>query len=297
MKRGFTLIELLVVIAIIAILAAILFPVFAQAREKARQSGCQSNHNQAIKAMIMYANDNDDYLVPANRAGLQSTNFGQIAINPPRDQAWPTTMQSYFKSYEVLICPADPNDNHQISPAGTTEIGLNVLLSVRRLAEGYHTNLGYNYSWLAYSTGTGANEVYHIATQSSVAAPANTILFADSAYWRGADGTVQGGGSFVVDAPAGPPNTLFNRPRTPGQPLNGWLCYAGTDNPDPTVGNCLTGSAFGKVYPFHPQGENVTVAFLDGHVKQMRLDAMKQGWSGKTQVIYDYDLYQWDTQQ
>jgi prepilin-type N-terminal cleavage/methylation domain-containing protein/prepilin-type processing-associated H-X9-DG protein len=59
-RRGFTLIELLVVIAIIAILAAILFPVFAQAREKARSASCQSNLKQAALAMLMYAQDHDE---------------------------------------------------------------------------------------------------------------------------------------------------------------------------------------------------------------------------------------------
>src|SRR2546429_2375440 len=61
--RGFTLIELLVVIAIIAILAAILFPVFAQAREKARQTGCLSNLKQLLVAALMYAQDYDENLM------------------------------------------------------------------------------------------------------------------------------------------------------------------------------------------------------------------------------------------
>src|SRR6266516_2599720 len=59
-RRGFTLIELLVVIAIIAILAAILFPVFAQARDKARATGCLSNCKQLGTAVTMYAQDNDE---------------------------------------------------------------------------------------------------------------------------------------------------------------------------------------------------------------------------------------------
>ncbi len=75
-RRAFTLIELLVVIAIIAILAAILFPVFAQAREKARQTSCLSNHKQYALATLMYVQDYDEtfpfsaYLAPTfcNRA-------------------------------------------------------------------------------------------------------------------------------------------------------------------------------------------------------------------------------------
>ena len=62
MKKGFTLIELLVVIAIIAILAAILFPVFAQAREKARQTSCLSNLKQIGTATMLYADDYDECL-------------------------------------------------------------------------------------------------------------------------------------------------------------------------------------------------------------------------------------------
>ncbi|MCX7597678.1 MAG: DUF1559 domain-containing protein, partial [Armatimonadetes bacterium] len=62
MKKGFTLIELLVVIAIIAILAAILFPVFARAREKARQASCTSNLKQIAMAHLMYAQDYDEML-------------------------------------------------------------------------------------------------------------------------------------------------------------------------------------------------------------------------------------------
>ncbi|MBM3495270.1 MAG: prepilin-type N-terminal cleavage/methylation domain-containing protein [Armatimonadetes bacterium] len=64
MRKGFTLIELLVVVAIIAILAAILFPVFAQAREKARQTACLSNLKQIATGMLMYAQDYDEQLCP-----------------------------------------------------------------------------------------------------------------------------------------------------------------------------------------------------------------------------------------
>ncbi len=61
MKRAFTLIELLVVIAIIAILAAILFPVFAQAKEAAKKTACLSNNREIGIGVLMYMNDNDDY--------------------------------------------------------------------------------------------------------------------------------------------------------------------------------------------------------------------------------------------
>ncbi len=87
MRKGFTLIELLVVIAIIAILAAILFPVFAQAREKARQATCQSNLKQIGLAIIMYTHDYDGYLCPLT-----------ITLDPP-------ICNSTYFTWEMLIAP------------------------------------------------------------------------------------------------------------------------------------------------------------------------------------------------
>jgi prepilin-type N-terminal cleavage/methylation domain-containing protein/prepilin-type processing-associated H-X9-DG protein len=99
-RRGFTLIELLVVIAIIAILAAILFPVFAQAREKARAAGCQSHLKQLGIAIMMYAQDHDGHWVPAYNypAGYGDASAGLYW--------WYDLIQPYAKSYDVWICPS-----------------------------------------------------------------------------------------------------------------------------------------------------------------------------------------------
>ncbi|NLO06587.1 MAG: prepilin-type N-terminal cleavage/methylation domain-containing protein [candidate division WS1 bacterium] len=96
MKRGFTLIELLVVIAIIAILAAILFPVFARAREKARQASCLSNMKQITLAFGMYCQDYDE------RTPLNMTYV-------PLNCRWFNTMVPYIMNEQVLQCPSDPD--------------------------------------------------------------------------------------------------------------------------------------------------------------------------------------------
>jgi len=93
-KKGFTLIELLVVIAIIAILAAILFPVFAKAREKARQTACLSNGKQISLAMTMYMADYDQII---------GTWFGTV---PQFDQV--KTLTPYIKNTQVWLCPSGP---------------------------------------------------------------------------------------------------------------------------------------------------------------------------------------------
>ena len=95
-RRGFTLIELLVVIAIIAILAAILFPVFARAREKARQTSCLSNVKQIMLGVMMYAQDYDETL-PAGAL---------IAAAPSNNNDWYELVGPYLKNAQILICPS-----------------------------------------------------------------------------------------------------------------------------------------------------------------------------------------------
>ena len=93
-RRGFTLIELLVVIAIIAILAAILFPVFARAREKARQTSCLSNVKQIMLGVMMYAQDYDETLIPGCR------------LMPAENVYWHQVLDPYLKNAQIKVCPS-----------------------------------------------------------------------------------------------------------------------------------------------------------------------------------------------
>ncbi|MGM0494536.1 MAG: DUF1559 domain-containing protein [Armatimonadota bacterium] len=108
-RDGFTLIELLVVIAIIAILAAILFPVFARAREKARQTSCLSNLKQIMLGTLMYTQDYDERTPP----------HGYFAPDPPlapryNDSRgaywdWPVLIEPYTMNREIYECPSYPS--------------------------------------------------------------------------------------------------------------------------------------------------------------------------------------------
>jgi prepilin-type N-terminal cleavage/methylation domain-containing protein/prepilin-type processing-associated H-X9-DG protein len=101
-RKGFTLIELLVVIAIIAILAAILFPVFARAREAARATACKNNLKQLGTAAMMYLQDYDEQFFPRY---TQSSGGPQIWwINSPGQ---PTLLDPYVKNSQVSYCPND----------------------------------------------------------------------------------------------------------------------------------------------------------------------------------------------
>ena len=104
-SRGFTLIELLVVIAIIAILAAILFPVFARAREKARQTSCLSNVKQIGTALMMYVQDYDEampqYLVLEGRSA--QPDLPDIGHDYT---AWQDRLHPYIMNWQVWVCPS-----------------------------------------------------------------------------------------------------------------------------------------------------------------------------------------------
>jgi prepilin-type N-terminal cleavage/methylation domain-containing protein/prepilin-type processing-associated H-X9-DG protein len=102
-RNGFTLIELLVVIAIIAILAAILFPVFAQAREKARAISCLSNLKQIGNAFMMYVQDYDEKFPPPVAGDIGSDPTCLLVQWP----GYVRSLQAYIKNRQVLHCPSD----------------------------------------------------------------------------------------------------------------------------------------------------------------------------------------------
>jgi prepilin-type N-terminal cleavage/methylation domain-containing protein/prepilin-type processing-associated H-X9-DG protein len=157
-RRGFTLIELLVVIAIIAILAAILFPVFAQARESARKASCQSNLKQLTLGCIMYQTDYDGKQVNGaydcwDAAGGSVPGCNEN--NPLPTMQWQWVIQPYTKNLQILRCPSDPRpeDNSLVSyginnwasdPANRGGLGESVLT---RPAETSLLSDGLNTGW------------------------------------------------------------------------------------------------------------------------------------------------------
>ncbi len=154
-RHGFTLIELLVVIAIIAILAAILFPVFARAREKARQTSCLSNIKQLTLGALMYVGDADDMLF-GHIQGTRNTFYPPTGVFAN----WPQQIYPYVMNAQLFSCPSYPTSPWVYSPTSRD------------------SNFGYgmNY-WMTYYY------YYSTAYMAAFKTPAKTIWFTDCNYY------------------------------------------------------------------------------------------------------------------
>jgi prepilin-type N-terminal cleavage/methylation domain-containing protein/prepilin-type processing-associated H-X9-DG protein len=170
-RKGFTLIELLVVIAIIAILAAILFPVFAKAREKARQTSCASNEKQLVLASLMYAQDYDEI--------MPGYTMGGASCSPVQGWSWVHMIYPYIKNAQIFLCPSqDPRMGGTCPVGGWTAWANNM---------GLANNYGLNNC--AFGGGTALadlkrpSEIYYLADDATVPMWRPSLL--------GSGGTVQ----------------------------------------------------------------------------------------------------------
>ena len=161
--KGFTLIELLVVIAIIALLAAILFPVFARARENARRASCQSNLKQIGLGVAQYIQDYDERYPMSRWDGL------------PVDTGWTVEMQAYLKSLQILQCPSEP---YAQDPDPTVSLSGANLGRVKAYTD-YWTNENV-FADGNRIVGYGTNAVRHVST---IINPANAVLVQDGVSW------------------------------------------------------------------------------------------------------------------
>jgi prepilin-type N-terminal cleavage/methylation domain-containing protein/prepilin-type processing-associated H-X9-DG protein len=181
-KRAFTLIELLVVIAIIAILAAILFPVFAQAKSSAKNTQDLSNVRQVGLAALMYSNDNDDRYVPTGAApyvvGTTPFTSPNVDGNGNPWNGWGLKLNTYAKSRDMFRSPHHPRTGAFEGDCATSN-GM-------QLTNNYNINHLLSRDWSSYNAAWGPND-YDIAPDgtrldspvvvSSIVQPANTVAF------------------------------------------------------------------------------------------------------------------------
>jgi len=280
-RKAFTLIELLVVIAIIAILAAILFPVFAQAKVAAKNASSLSNVKQTMLAELMYQNDYDDTVIMACWIPL---------VGNGAWYTWGRQIQPYIKNVNILYSPLGGPKAVTSWMIIFTEPSYNWIGNWQ-----YFFQYGMNAYWLNYAAtcnqfqlgnAAGINLFGPPIQSTSINQPASTIFFTDG----GEDAPQQNVGSYVVTTPGG-----YQAPD---------LCVYSSDDWGPQanfyfagIGGSTLVTQAGGVYPRAPGGANV--AFVDGHTKSQQLGTIAQGtnwYKGQafgTALILDRTKFEW----
>ncbi|HEX8550032.1 MAG TPA: DUF1559 domain-containing protein [Abditibacteriaceae bacterium] len=253
-NKGFTLIELLVVIAIIAILASILFPVFARARENARRSSCQSNLKQIGLAALQYNQDNDERVVPSY---MIIPGFRTVGGYNGGEGIWADFLHSYIKSTQVFNCPSAVS-----STAGTRYPGVQNQM-MRALHYGYNSRASY------YVNGNGAlgNTLVGIPTASACTSNCGVDLVSQTGAWPNT--VYLGANMSAIENPAG---TLWILD------TNNFDTFS-TTSYVAAPGDGVTGPS---LHTSDRHLETVNSLFLDGHVKAMRKEVIvgttKEQW-------------------
>jgi len=284
MKRAFTLIELLVVITIIAILAAILFPVFAQAKQAAKGAASLSNDKQITLGQLMYAGDSDDTAVPYmhwNDASTAPVLFGGILYTP-----WSALLLPYMKNTDLYGDPLD-----KPVPAVGAGWGANAWKSI-------HPQYGYNYTTLSPVNGVGtpdASNPWHSDTVSmtAVGRPSEVIMFSGIGsysqwfWWYGGYTMVSVGMSDAPDC-----NNI------PQWCFQSW--GVGGNITTATGGDNVEGSQTG--WNSLRIGNQHTMTFVDGHARRMTPAAAASGtnfnWnmSSGNLIVTNSSIYRWNLQ-
>jgi len=172
---GFTLIELLVVVGILAIMAAILFPVFAHSRERARQAACLSNERQLGAAFLLYAQDSDGVVAP------------NIESRPPIGVFWPQLISPYVHADACFVCPdANPARDtlQQLGPGGQgTVVGWpSGVPGPPRVSYAYNLNIGgILWSSVPFGRNVALRADFTPKTLAQILRPAATVLLTDGA--------------------------------------------------------------------------------------------------------------------
>jgi prepilin-type N-terminal cleavage/methylation domain-containing protein/prepilin-type processing-associated H-X9-DG protein len=252
-RSGFTLIELLVVIAIISILAAILFPVFARAREKARQITCASNEKQLALAILQYNQDYDENFP----AGVSNPNNPGVS-SPGEGLGWAGEIYSYVKSTGTFKCPDD-------STSPTTVDGLSMVP-------------------VSYSINCNIDGGGSTGTLASLNAPASTILLVevendladitgkDTDPYKSSGGVIYGSPGVHGNDGVGLPGWINSIENEAVRYATGPANLQGMGNPQYKGGY--------DIGPRHTDGSNF--AFADGHVKYEQPSYISQSYNATT---------------
>ncbi len=286
-KRAFTLIELLVVIAIIAILAAILFPVFAQARAAARTTTCISNLNQAAKAAIMYADNTDETLPKFDNNGTclygerpcETPDWGDLTNGGPDNEPFfMNVVQPYMKNYDALYCPEIGVTNWQsatkYNSTGSIKWGGAYDPQKLHLYIGGFCQYAINIELMEFFPNRErAGHVYSINPISAYQRPTSLVLLTESV-WDDAQAMTLGIGNTGVWPSHNPSYPCYDEGGD-----NGWSWYVHHAN--------------GRMGTASQRSGIANVALVDGHVKAFRYGNLESCGFDTQQGFWTWTYWDW----
>ena len=279
-RNAFTLIELLVVIAIIAILAAILFPVFAQAKEAAKKTACLSNSKQIGTATLMYLNDYDDTFYPHrfNCAGTCSAYLdgnGNVVpeaknfdVDSLKKYYWIFMLQPYAKNYDLFNCPSNANS---FGPTKTAVHRFDVV-GAHGNNYGGQNSYGHNDAWLspagAYNDQNGQPKSVNYGTVPRIA---STIMTIDASYYGAVPDVKNYSGKFDLTKSTngnGDVEYAYILAQSKGTPQYEYY-WKNIGGADWSYGGGVLTDADAIVKGKTRHGGNLNAQFADGHAKSV----------------------------
>jgi prepilin-type N-terminal cleavage/methylation domain-containing protein/prepilin-type processing-associated H-X9-DG protein len=282
-RRAFTVVELLVAIAIIAVVAAILLPVLAQAKAEALRTRCLSNFRNAQIASHIYIQDYDDHYMLTDYQPLNQTSRF--------DRTWVQLLLPYMKTIDTFKCPAD----YSVRPSVETLFDQDLVpgdTESRYYQLSQLSNLGYNTMYLAPESFDGKEYIGKPRLDTEIGSPSQTLQFVDSVK-EIVNGQPYGGGSYIVVPPCRYEQTANGIRDSFGSnqgaaadvfvPASGWSVSA---NSSPFK--------YGGAWAWH--NGRVNVIYTDGHGGTLSMDELSAGcdlqpnWQG---YINQPDKYLW----
>lgn len=281
--RAFSLVELLVVIGVLAVLAAILYPVFSSAKRKATHVAWAESVRQVSVGNALYAGDYDDTFMVARY-------LPDTKSDPVHDRTWVQGLLPYVRSFNLFVCPADTTRDPSTGVFDPDLVGGDTY--ARYYSASMRSDIGYNFTYLAPIVRQGGQWLSKPRSLTSVEDPSGALLFADSA-WELIKGQPRGGGNFLIVPPC----------RFAQQPSGVVVDTFGLDvYPNTNVYNAglwwdqgLAVPQNGGIYAWFK--DTITVSMVDGRVQRLPMSRLtsgctvKRGWQG---FVYDFSSYIWD---